>query len=93
MRQSWSASKPAAWTRNPQLVDPVAWLNLTLADERELDDVALHRSPGGRWFFQGWGRLCADRRPTAGTQHCPREPLFMPEADFAGLMGKSGCLG
>ena len=38
----------------PQLGDPVAWLNLTLADGRELDDVALHRSPGGRWFFQGW---------------------------------------
>jgi hypothetical protein len=65
-------------TRNPQLGDPVAWLNLTLADGRELDDVALHRSPGGRWFFQGWGWLSADRRPTAGTQHCRREPLFMP---------------
>jgi hypothetical protein len=40
----------------------------------------LHRSPGGRWFFQGWGWLSADRRPTAGTQHCRREPLFMPQS-------------
>ena len=46
-------------TRNPQLADPVAWLNLTLADGRKFDDVALHRSPGGRWFFQGWGWLSA----------------------------------
>ena len=45
--------KTCRLTRNPQLGDPVAWLNLTLADGRELDDVALHRSPGGRWFFQG----------------------------------------
>jgi hypothetical protein len=49
--------KTCRLTRNPQLGDPVAWLNLTLADGRELDDVALHRSPGGRWFFQGWGQL------------------------------------
>src|SRR6516225_9784550 len=77
MRQSWSASKPAAWTRNPQLVDPVAWLNLTLADERELDDVALHRSPGGRWFFQGWGRLSANRRPTDGVSRRPRHASMM----------------
>ena len=69
--------KTCRLTRNPQLGDPVAWLNLTLADGREFDDVALHRSPGGRWFFQGWGWLSADRRPTAGTQHCRREPLFM----------------
>ena len=65
---------------DPQLGDPVAWLNLTLADGRELGDVVLHRSPGGRWFFQGWGWLSADRRPTAGTQHCRREPLFMPHS-------------
>jgi hypothetical protein len=51
--------KTCRLTRNPQLGDPVAWLNLTLADGRELDDVALHRSPGGRWFFQGWGGLSA----------------------------------
>jgi len=72
--------KTCRLTRNPHLGDPVAWLNLTRADERELDDVALHRSPGGRWFFQGWGWLSADRRPTAGTQHCRREPLFMPQS-------------
>jgi hypothetical protein len=83
--------KTCRLTRNPQLGDPVAWLNLTLADARELDDVALHRSPGGRWFFQGWGWLSADRRPTAGTHHCRREPLFRlsqlfqpGEHDFAG---------
>jgi hypothetical protein len=52
--------KTCRLTRNPQLGDPVAWLNLTLADGRELDDVALHRSPGGRWFFQGWGWLSAE---------------------------------
>jgi hypothetical protein len=40
--------KTCRLTRNPQLGDPVAWLNLTLADGRELDDVALHRSPGCR---------------------------------------------
>ena len=39
--------KTCRLTRNPQLGDPVAWLNLTLADGRELDDVALHHSPGG----------------------------------------------
>jgi hypothetical protein len=72
--------KTCRLTRNPQLGDPVAWLNLTLADERELDDVALHRSPGGRWFFQGWGWLSTDRRPTAGAQYCRREPLFMPRS-------------
>ena len=32
--------KTCRLTRNPQLGDPVAWLNLTLADGRELDDVA-----------------------------------------------------
>jgi hypothetical protein len=36
--------KTCRLTRNPQLGDPFAWLNLTLADGRELDDVALHRS-------------------------------------------------
>ena len=46
--------KTCRLTRNPQLGDPVAWLNLTPADGRELDHVALHRSPGCRWFFQGW---------------------------------------
>jgi hypothetical protein len=40
--------KTCRLTRNPQLGDPVAWLNLTLADGRELDDVALHRSPDDR---------------------------------------------
>ena len=44
--------KTCRLTRNPQLGDPVAWLNLTPADGRELDHVALHRSPGCRWFFQ-----------------------------------------
>jgi hypothetical protein len=44
---------------DPQLGDPVAWLNLTLAEGRELDDVALHPSPGGRRFSQGWGWLYA----------------------------------
>jgi hypothetical protein len=65
---------------NPRLGDPVAWLNLTLADGRGLDDVALHRSPGGRWFFQG---RAAVRRPSTDsrhTQHCRREPLFMPHS-------------
>ena len=32
--------KTCRLTRNPQLGDPVTWLNLTLADGRELDDVA-----------------------------------------------------
>jgi hypothetical protein len=72
--------KTCRLTRNPQFGDPVTWLNLTLADGDELDDVALHRSPGGRRFFQGWGWLSADRRPKAGTQHCRREPLFMPQS-------------
>ena len=36
--------KTCRLTRDPQLGDPLAWLNLTLADGRELDDVALHRS-------------------------------------------------
>jgi len=44
--------KACRLTRNPQLGEPIAWLNLTLADGRELEDVALHRSPGGRWFFR-----------------------------------------
>ena len=59
--------KTCRLTRNPQLGDPVAWLNLTLADGRELDDVALHRSPGGRWFFQGMG--LAVRRPSTHSRH------------------------
>jgi hypothetical protein len=58
--------KTCRLTRNPQLGDPVAWLNLTLADGRELDDVALHRSPGGRWFFQGWGWLSAELAAMVG---------------------------
>ena len=40
--------KTCRLTRNPQLGDPVAWLNLTFADGRELDHVALHRSPMDR---------------------------------------------
>jgi hypothetical protein len=59
--------KTCRLTRNPQLGDPVAWLNLTLADGRELDDVALRRSPGGRWFFQGWGWLSG--RPSTHSRH------------------------
>jgi hypothetical protein len=70
--------KTCRLTRNPQLGDPVAWLNLTLADGRELDDVALHaRRAAGGSSRDGAG-CPADRRPTAGTQHCRREPLFMP---------------
>jgi hypothetical protein len=61
--------KTCRLTRNPQLGDPVAWLNLTLADGRELDDVALHRSPGGRWFFQGWGWLSAELAAVLGQIH------------------------
>ena len=53
-------------TRNPQLGDPVAWLNLTLAEGRELEDVALHRSPGCRWFFQGWGWPSAELAAMVG---------------------------
>jgi hypothetical protein len=40
--------KTCRLTRKAQLGDPVAWLNLTLAGGHQLDDVALHRSPGGR---------------------------------------------
>ena len=58
--------KTGRLTRNPQLGDPVVWLNLTLADGRELDDVALHRSPGGRWLFQEWGWLSAGSDGGAG---------------------------
>ena len=58
--------KTCRLTRNPQLGDPVAWLNLTLADGRELDDVAPHRSPGGRWFFQGWGWVSAELAAMVG---------------------------
>ena len=60
--------------RNPQLGDPVAWLNLTLADGRELDDVALHRSPGGRRFFQGWGWLSAELAAMVGRRSTERPP-------------------
>jgi hypothetical protein len=81
--------KTCRLTRNPQLGDPVAWLNLTLADERELDDVALHRSPGGRWFFQGWGWLSANRRPTDGVSRRPRHASMMkcasPFSDDSGI--------
>jgi hypothetical protein len=66
MRQSWSASKTCRLTRNPQFGDPVVWLNLTLADGRELDDVALYRSRGDRWFFQGWGWLSAELGAVVG---------------------------
>ena len=31
-----------------------------------MDDVALHRSPGGRWFFQGWGWLSAELAAMVG---------------------------
>jgi hypothetical protein len=43
--------KTCRLTRNPQLGDPVAWLNLTLADGRELDDVMAMPSVGS----MGWG--------------------------------------
>ena len=66
--------KTCRLTHNPQLGDPVAWLNLTLADGRELEDVALHRSPGGRWFFQGWGWRSAELAALVGGRCTERPP-------------------
>ena len=91
-------------TRNPQLGDPVAWLNLTLADRRELDDVAMHRSPGGRWFFQAlswlrwWGGRCTERPPRrtiacgtrrARSRRAPGECGIRGERDYEGLPGRA----
>ena len=69
--------KTCRLTRNTQLGDPVAWLNLTLADGRELDDVALYRSPGGLWFFQGRGWLSAELAAMVGrcTERPPRRTI------------------
>jgi hypothetical protein len=58
--------KTCRLTRRPQLGDPVDRLNLTLAEGRKLDDVALHRSPGGRWFFREWGWLSAELAAMVG---------------------------
>ena len=52
--------KTCRLTRNPQLGDPVAWLNLTLADGRELDDVACT----ARWAAGGSSRNGAGCPPS-----------------------------
>jgi hypothetical protein len=66
MRQSWVRIKTCRLTRNLQLGDLVVWPTLTLADGRELNNVALQRSLGGRWFFQGWGWLSAELAAIVG---------------------------
>ena len=58
--------KTCRLTRNPQLGDPVTWLNLTLADGASWTTSPLHPSPGGRWFFQGWGWLSAELAAMVG---------------------------
>jgi len=74
--------KTCRLTRNPQLGDPVAWLNLTLADGRELDDVATHCSPGGRWLFQGWG-LVSSRELAAMVGRAKHRAATAPDDRFA----------
>ena len=74
---------------DPQLGDPVAWLNLTLAEGRELDDVALHPSPVGgsprdgagctpswqRW----WDGRCTERLPRRTIASGTRQGIKLPD--------------